>query len=73
MSDGSVFDCNMNLGAFEEVRGLIHCHRSYLVNLRYVRGISRTALVMDDGRELPLSRRLYDEVNRRFIEFYTST
>lgn len=73
LSDGSVLDCETPIGRFEEVRGLIHCHRSYLVHLRYIRAISKTAVLLDGGGEIPLSRRLYKTVNNRFIEFYTKS
>ncbi|MCM1334233.1 MAG: LytTR family DNA-binding domain-containing protein [Bacteroides sp.] len=71
LADGRVLPCDMPLGRFEGVGGLIRCHRSYLVGLRYIRAISRTAVLPDGGGELPLSRRLYKDVNDRFIDFYT--
>lgn len=67
----SVLECTMNLGQFEGIAGFIHSHRSYLVNLRYVRSIGRNSVFLDMGAEVPLSRRLYHEVNREFIAFYT--
>lgn len=70
LSDKTVLDCNMSLGVFEEF-GFVRCHRSYLVNLRYVGGISRTEVLLDGGGEIPLSRRLYHSVNQAFIRYYT--
>ncbi|MGN0634057.1 MAG: LytR/AlgR family response regulator transcription factor [Oscillospiraceae bacterium] len=49
----------------------VRCHRSYIVNLRYVRSIGKTEIALDSGESLPLSRRLYKEINDRFIGFYT--
>lgn len=43
-------------------------HRSYLASLKHIIRISRTAVTMDDGSELPLARGKYDEINRAFIE-----
>ncbi len=71
LSDKTALECNMNIGQFEKLNGFIHCHRSYIVNLRYVRSIGKSAALLDTGEEIPLSRRLYNEVNKRFIEFYT--
>lgn len=71
LSDGSVLDCEMPIGRFVGIRGLIRCHRSYLVHLRHIRAISKMAVFLDGGGEIPLSRRLYKDVNDRFIEFYT--
>ncbi len=48
----------------------VRCHRSYLVGLRHIRQITRCDVILDDGSKLPLSRRSYDAVNRKFINFY---
>lgn len=42
-------------------------HRSYLVSLKHIRKISRTAVWLDCGAEIPLARGKYDDVNRAFI------
>lgn len=46
-------------------------HRSYLVNLKYVRSITRTDIIMDNGKSIPLSRRRFNDVNQAFIQYYT--
>ena len=43
-------------------------HRSYLVSLKHIRRISRTAVWLDSGCELPLARGKYDDINRALIE-----
>lgn len=43
-------------------------HRSYLVNLKAVERISRTAVRLAGGAEIPLARGKYDGINRAFIE-----
>lgn len=65
--------CPFGIG---ECRGMltddfICCHRSYMVNLCYIRSISKGELHLDGGKCIPLSRRHFKEVNERFIEFYT--
>ena len=73
LSDDTIIDCTMSISKFSamQVSGFVSSHRSYIVNLRYVKTIGKTALILDSGEEIPLSRRLYSDVNRRFIEFYT--
>ncbi len=44
--------------------------RSFLVNLRYIRKISRHDLTLKDGSVLPLSRGLYDSVNQAMIRHF---
>ncbi|MFR8010590.1 MAG: LytR/AlgR family response regulator transcription factor [Clostridia bacterium] len=48
----------------------IKCHRSYVVNLRAIRRIGKYEITLDSGRVIPVSRRLYGDVNKAFITFY---
>ncbi len=49
--------------------GFFRCHRSYIVSMRYVRRVTKTAIVLENGREIPLSRGLYDAANQAFIQY----
>ncbi|MFA7673336.1 MAG: LytTR family DNA-binding domain-containing protein [Clostridia bacterium] len=49
--------------------GFFRCHRSFIVSMKYVKRVTKTAMVLDDGREIPLSRNLYDAANQAFIDF----
>ena len=73
LSDSRLLQCQMGIGGMKNLFGreFVFCHRSYIVNLRYVRSIGKTEIYLDDGKHLPLSRRLYREVNEKFIAFYT--
>jgi len=51
--------------------GFIRCHRSYLVNIRYMAQISKTDVILDGGKMLPLARSAYKDVNQAFIKYYT--
>ncbi|WP_300847062.1 LytTR family DNA-binding domain-containing protein [uncultured Acetatifactor sp.] len=54
-----------------EGRGdFLFCHRSYLVNLRRVSKVGRQDIVMEGGALVPVSRRMYNEVNDRFIRAF---
>lgn len=61
-----------NLTAMEEKLsgGFYRCHRSYLVSLCHIIRISRTAVTVTGGRELPLARGKYDDINRAFIAYH---
>ena len=58
-----------NLSSFSEKLSdmFFRVHRSYLVSLAYVTRISRTSVILNNKTELPLSRGLYDKINRAFI------
>lgn len=49
---------------------LVRCHRSYLVNPRYIKSISKKAVALDDGRIIPVSRSDYQAVNQGFIRCF---
>lgn len=44
--------------------------RSYIVNLHFVRKITRTQVILKDGREIPLSRNCYERMNRAMIRYF---
>ena len=48
----------------------VRSHRSYLVGLRHISRITKTDVIMDNGEMIPLSRRMYAQVNQKFIDFY---
>lgn len=50
--------------------GFFRCQRSFIVGLRYVKRITRTGIILEDGEEVPLSRDLYDAANRAVIDFF---
>ena len=58
-----------NLSALEEKLSdeFYRTHRSYLVSLKHIHKIARTAVWLDCGAEIPLARGKYDDVNRAFI------
>ena len=53
-----------------ESYGFLKCHRSYLCRIGSIQRIDRTELVLDDGSRIPVSRRLYAQVNRAFIQYF---
>lgn len=71
LPDKTIPECTVGISGFENYEGFIHCHRSYIVNLKQVRSITKSTVILETGEEIPLSRRLYNSVNKSFIEFYT--
>ena len=46
------------------------CHRSYIVNLMYVSKLEKNAVILDDGKVIPMSKRCAKSVKEAFISFY---
>ena len=45
-------------------------HRSYVVNLRFVKKVTRAEVVLKDNTLLPLSRKMYDGLNQALIRYF---
>jgi DNA-binding LytR/AlgR family response regulator len=48
--------------------GFFRVGRSFIVNLKYVRKVTKTEVILQDGASVPLSRGFYDALNRALIE-----
>jgi len=48
----------------------VKCHRSYIANIQHISRITKTDVVFDNGKSIPVSRRMYNDVNLAFINFY---
>ena len=66
---GGEYKCRMTAGEAETLlgRGFARCHRSVIAGLRHVARVTKTAVFLTDGTELPLGKGLYDEINRALI------
>ena len=53
-----------------DTNAFVRCHRSYIVGLKYITRISKTDVALDNGISIPLSRRMYNDVNRSFINYF---
>lgn len=48
-------------------------HRAYLVNMEYIRGINKNRILMTDGRQIPVSKKLYAGVKSAYLDYMTRT
>ncbi len=51
-------------------QGFYRIHRSFIVNLRFVRKVTRTEVILEGGTALPLSRKHYEGLNRALIAYF---
>lgn len=51
--------------------GFVRCHRSYLVGLKHIARLSKSEVILDNGKTLPLSRGAAGQVHAAFISYYT--
>lgn len=64
-----VHKCYSSLGEYEKQlaeRGFVRVHRCYLVNCRFIYEIKREAVILDNGKEIIMSRHRAKEVRDKF-------
>ena len=47
----------------------VRCHRSYIVNVKYVKSILKNSVLLENGIEIPISKGKYEEINDSFINY----
>ena len=50
--------------------GFVRCHRSYLCRVGSIYQIGKTEILLENGSVIPVSRRMYGEVNQAFIRHF---
>ncbi len=70
-ADGDI-TVNQSLSSFKSNIGndFISTHRSFIVNLEHIKRISKTDVILDNGKSVPVSRRMYEDINRAFVAYY---
>jgi len=53
-----------------EGKSFFLCHRSYHVNMAYVRRITKKDLILDNDAVIPIARGKWEEANKAFIAYY---
>lgn len=51
-------------------REFVQSHRSYMVGLRHILRLQKDCVTLDSGQRVPVSRRLFEQVNHAFVHFY---
>lgn len=48
----------------------IRCHRSFIASVRHIKSITKTDIIFDNNVSIPMSRRMYHDVNQSFIKYF---
>lgn len=50
-------------------KGFFRCHKSYLVNLKYVDVYNRREVILDNGERIAIAKRRYEDFCREILEY----
>lgn len=68
--DGDI-SCLMKIGDFQKNLGdaFLRCHQSYLVNMEHISRMDKNMITMDNGAEIPVSRRYAEDLRQQFMNY----
>ena len=67
-----VFDYYGQIGALEQElcgKGFFRCHKSFLVNLKYVDNYNRQEIILDTGEKIAVAKRRYEAFCQEILEY----
>lgn len=68
------FESDRTLKSWKEQldsRLFIECHKSYIINLDYVKSVRKNVVLLENDREIPIARRRKNQVIQAFVEHDT--
>ena len=76
MENGKVLESSGSLdelcGKLMQHDGFLRPHRSFLVNMEYIRNISYKSIIMDNSAEIPIPHGKCSEIKNRYLEYVFS-
>lgn len=50
-------------------RGFVQVHKSFVINLKYVRKLGQNSIIMESGREVPVSKSRMADVKKEYLSY----
>ena len=71
-----IYTFNRKISQLEELlpkENFVRCHRSYIVNIKYVKNINKNSLLLEDDIKIPISKTRMDITYNTFINYFAKT
>ena len=75
-SKNEIYTFNRKISQLEELlpkENFVRCHRSYIVNIKYVKNINKNSLLLEDDVKIPISKTRMDNTYNTFINYFAHT
>lgn len=72
MAAGEIYKVRYNLKEYEtqlKDKGFVRCHRSYLVNMKYIKSLEKNQVLLGNGTVIPISRMKKEYTKTLFYEY----
>lgn len=72
VSQEKTYTIYMKMDQLEELveQGFVRCHKSYLVNMLYIKYFSAEGIILENGKKIPVSRAKYRNAKECIEKFY---
>ena len=70
--NGSEYEVRRNISDIENDldNSFFKCQRSYIVMIKHIQHISKTEVLLDNGKTISLSRNIYKDLYKAFIKYF---
>ena len=75
-TNNNIYTFHMKISELEELlpeKDFVRCHRSYIVNIKYVKNINRNSLILENDIKIPISKTRMDNTYNTFINYFANT
>ena len=72
MATGEMYKVRYNLKEYEtqlKDKGFVRCHRSYLINMKYIKSLEKNQVLLGNGTVIPISRMKKEYTKTLFYEY----
>lgn len=74
MNNNEILSCYSSIREFQEIllsdARFKQCHRSFIVNMNYVKSISTKDFVLQDKTLIPISKQVYQQIKDAYINYF---
>jgi DNA-binding LytR/AlgR family response regulator len=74
MNNNEILSCYSSIKEFYDIllsdSRFIQCHRSFIVNMNYVKSISTKDFVLQDKTMIPISKQVYQHIKDTYINYF---
>ena len=72
----NIYTFNRKISELENLlpsQNFVRCHRSYIVNIKYVKSINKNSLILENDIKIPISKTRMDDTYNTFIDYFANT
>jgi len=74
LRDSSIISCYGTINEFSDLllsdERFVRCHKSFIINMNFVKSLSSSCFIMQDKVVIPISRQSFKQIKNTYIDFF---